>query len=240
MDPPIATAHKVPVATGPRIRTCIGCGHPFTNDLGFCPKCGRMVSDKEDPNELFGHNNEIGDRLESETPNARQSFRYQQPDQQYRGNNPYQHQQNQSAPTYPNPYYQNQYPRQENTIPQPPNPGYGSCQYQQPEYRGGKDPKMAMVLAGFGFLGFMGIGHFYMGKLIKGIILLFAGGFLALMSAASVFLIFQPSEFPVEIRIITAAIFTVPFLLILIWQFFDAPKPLRSRKVEDPYGWNSR
>ncbi len=207
----------------PKIKTCVGCGYFFTNELGFCPSCGRMVSDERGPIKLFSHGNEAGKKQEPERSRPTQSCQYE----------PWRSQDQYPSP-YPNPYYQNQYPRQEFPVPRTPNPGHGSNRYQQSWIPNVKDPKMAMVLAGFGFLGFMGIGHFYMGKFVRGIILLLVGGFLALLSLESIFLIFQPSEFSVWVRIITAVIFTMPFLLVLLWQLFDAPKPVRWGKVEDP------
>jgi membrane protein implicated in regulation of membrane protease activity len=84
----------------------------------------------------------------------------------------------------------------------------------------------------------MGFGHIYMKKFIKGFMLFFVGGFLALMSLASIYLIFQPSQFSLEVNIVTAAIFSVPFLILLVWQLFDAPKPPRSIMRQDTYGNN--
>ena len=84
----------------------------------------------------------------------------------------------------------------------------------------------------------MGLGHIYMRKYVKGIVLFLVGGFLALLSLASIYLMFQPNEFSLEVNIVTAAIFTVPFLILLVWQMFDAPKPSRSRLRQDPYGYN--
>lgn len=101
-----------------------------------------------------------------------------------------------------------------------------------------KDPRLAMKLAlVLGLLGILGIGHLYMKKIAKGIVLFFAGGFFALLSLASIYLIFRPDEFSLEVKIVTAMIMSAPFLIVLIWQIFDAPKPIRSRTVEDLNRW---
>jgi hypothetical protein len=97
---------------------------------------------------------------------------------------------------------------------------------------------MATKLALLGLLGVMGLGHIYMGKIVKGLVLFVVGGFMALMSLVSIYLISQPSEFSLAVNIISAAMFTVPFLALLIWQILDAPKPRRWNNAPDPYGYN--
>ena len=93
-----------------------------------------------------------------------------------------------------------------------------------------KDPRKALVFAAvMGFLGFMGIGHLYMGKILKGIVLLIVGGFFAMFSLVMILDIFEPSEYSITAQVLTAALFTAPYLLLQIWQIFDAPKPKKVR-----------
>ena len=134
---------------------------------------------------------------------------------------------------YPDPYLPQDHPGQKT-----PDPGPEAYQGRQLTDRSAKDPRLAMTLAAvLGLFGIMGIGHIYMRKIAKGIVLLIVGGFFALLSLASIYLIFQPDEFSLEVKIVTAVMMSTPFLLILIWQIFDAPKPTRSRTVENPYRW---
>lgn len=89
----------------------------------------------------------------------------------------------------------------------------------------GKDPRLAFMLGLIpGFLGFMGVGHIYMGRVAKGLVILVVGGILAIFSLVAITTVLEPSEFDLEVRLITAAIFSIPFLLLHIWQVFDAPK----------------
>ena len=60
---------------------------------------------------------------------------------------------------------------------------YSQVEYGQMTYPNDKNPRFAFILGlALGFLGFMGIGHLYMGKVVKGLILLIVGGFLAMFS----------------------------------------------------------
>ncbi|HEY3420910.1 MAG TPA: hypothetical protein VGK23_10185 [Methanomassiliicoccales archaeon] len=77
-----------------------------------------------------------------------------------------------------------------------------------------------------------------MRKFVKGFVLLVFGGFLALLSLASIILIFTPDEFSLSVKVITAVILSTPFLVLYLWQVFDAPKPTRSGTVHHPYGNN--
>lgn len=93
-----------------------------------------------------------------------------------------------------------------------------------------KDPRKALVFAVvMGFLGFMGIGHLYMGKVLEGIALFLVGGFFALLSLVTILDIFEPSEYSITAQVLTAALFTAPYLLLQIWQIFDAPRPKKTR-----------
>ena len=233
-----ASARKVPVVRGAASNTCLGCGYSFTENIGFCPSCGRIT-----PNGKGQIESSVPERspVEPQTPvrpQSVQSYPYQQPLDPYAP--PYQNQYGQALP--PNPQYQNAPPyqnvRPDYSAPQQPYPSYGQYQYQPIGSLYGKNPRTAMLLAALGLLGMMGFGHIYMKKFIKGFMLFFVGGFLALMSLASIYLIFQPSQFSLEVNIVTAAIFSVPFLILLVWQLFDAPKPPRSIMRQDTYGNN--
>jgi TM2 domain-containing membrane protein YozV len=121
---------------------------------------------------------------------------------------------------------------------QTPNTGHEEYHAQQLRDTYAKDLRLATKLAVIlGLLGIMGIGHIYMRKIAKGIVLFLVGGFFALLSLVSIYLIFQPDEFSLQVKIATAVIMSAPFLIVLIWQIFDAPKPVRSSTVEDPYRW---
>lgn len=85
---------------------------------------------------------------------------------------------------------------------------------------------------GLGFLGFMGMGHLYMGKKVKGLILLLVGGFLAMISLAA-WLTIWDSEYSLAVTLITAIVLSVPFLALQVWQAFDAPRPPKG--FNDPY-----
>ncbi|HUT27373.1 MAG TPA: hypothetical protein VMW85_04945 [Methanomassiliicoccales archaeon] len=103
---------------------------------------------------------------------------------------------------------------------------YSQVGYGQMTYPNDKDPRFAFILGlALGFLGFMGIGHIYMGKVVKGLILLIVGGFLAMFSLVAISMLFGPSEFELSVRMVTTAIMSVPYLLLQLWQAFDAPKP---------------
>jgi hypothetical protein len=109
-------------------------------------------------------------------------------------------------------------------------------QFQGPQR---KSARLAtMLAAALGLMGIMGIGHLYMRKYVKGFVLLLTGGFFALLSLASIILVFTPDEFPVGVKIITAVILSVPILAIYIWQLLDAPKPARSGTDQQYYRYN--
>jgi hypothetical protein len=95
---------------------------------------------------------------------------------------------------------------------------------------------MATVFAAvLGLFGLMGVGHLYMRKYVIGVVLLLLGAFLALFSLSAIMLVFEPSEFPVSTRVVTAVLLSVPFILLYIWQVFNAPKPARPKKVRECY-----
>ena len=222
---PIASPHKVRVVASPETRTCLGCGYSFTDDLGFCPSCGRMITKGMDPLDPFAP------RMAKEPPSIIHSppAQYEQPgtpgDYPRPGQNP--------------PYLKgNQFQTQDVPAPLSLSDGYGSYPLMQPTNLRGKSPRLAMILAGVpGLLGVMGMGHIYMGKYLKGFILLILGGFLALLSLASIILVFMPDEFSLGAKVVTAAILSAPFLGLFLWQLFDAPKPTGPRPVQDPNGY---
>ncbi|MDD1772711.1 MAG: hypothetical protein LUQ09_07295 [Methanomassiliicoccales archaeon] len=115
-----------------------------------------------------------------------------------------------------------------------PQPYYTPPQYGVPPAKyqigpDGKNPRKALIFAlVFGFLGFMGIGHFYMGKTAKGIVLFLVGGFLAVTSLAAFVVVLTDTEGFSIAGIVAALVLSAPFLLIQIWQVFDAPKPKKN------------
>ncbi|MCG7845118.1 MAG: zinc ribbon domain-containing protein [Methanomassiliicoccales archaeon] len=123
-------------------------------------------------------------------------------------------------PPMPEPTYQPQYP---------------SPVRDRMAYANGKNPRLAFILGlMLGFMGLMGIGHLYMGKRMKGVALLLIGGFLAMLSLVSVLTIFGPSEYALEVRVVTAALLSAPYLVLQLWQAFDAPKS-SNRMPRSPY-----
>ena len=237
LEKPVASLHG-------DLRTCVGCGHPFTDELGFCPSCGKTVPKGEGPTDPFAQGGLGPKTQEPVGPPPAQSFPYQPPPVQYPlppvpGQN-YPPAQNQFGPGVPpyqyDPRYQAPYSGQGYPPPQFPAPYY---QYpQNPEF---KNPRTARLLAALGFLGILGVGHFYMGKYVKATILFFVGGFLALFSLASMISIPSMVEYPIEVRLTAIAISTVPFLIIQLWQMYDAPRPKEPRYADHPPGnWPPR
>ncbi|MCX6650447.1 MAG: zinc ribbon domain-containing protein [Methanomassiliicoccales archaeon] len=93
-------------------------------------------------------------------------------------------------------------------------------------YPGGKDRRKAFFLGlGLGFMGFMGVGHIYMGKKAKGVTLLIVGGFLAFFSLMFWIVALDLTEYSLGVRVFTALLMSAPYLALQIWQAFDAPKP---------------
>jgi flavin-dependent dehydrogenase len=76
-----------------------------------------------------------------------------------------------------------------------------------------------------GFLGIMGMGHLYMDKAIRGVVLFIIGGFLASLSLYSWIYSLGMTEYSIGIRVFTSLVMSAPYLLLQIWQSFDAPKP---------------
>ncbi|NLX46707.1 MAG: zinc ribbon domain-containing protein [Euryarchaeota archaeon] len=98
--------------------------------------------------------------------------------------------------------------------------------YDASEYPNGKDPRTAFFIGLLlGFLGFMGIGHIYLEKNAKGVVLLIAGGMLAVLSVTAWMTVLGPSEYPLGVQVATALILSGPYLVLQVWQAFDAPKP---------------
>jgi hypothetical protein len=259
---PVVIQQGAPAApvSGNGLRTCVGCGYSFEERLGFCPSCGKFVARKEDQLDMFAPE-KTPERAKAQPvqpvpeeihrqnpppsvqpvpvqqspapqPQAMVQQSYQPPAQpQY-----YQPYQNQYAPGAPqpnyDPRYQAPYAGQGYPPPQYSNPYYQN-QYQPVQDPSGKSPRMAKLLAGFGLLGFMGIGHFYMGKYIKGIILFISGGFLAMMSLLSIIMASDSRQYYLAASIVVAALFTVPFLILFVWQLNDAPKPKVKDDVKD-------
>ncbi len=76
------------------------------------------------------------------------------------------------------------------------------------------------------------MGHLYMGKKARGILLFVVGGFLATISLAA-WLSVWDSDYSLAVNLITALVMSVPFLALQVWQAFDAPKPPKG--YYDPY-----
>jgi TM2 domain-containing membrane protein YozV len=230
---PILAPHMAPVSGSVRSIICVGCGYVFTGELGFCPCCGRMVTNEKDQTEITSYQRlserpqvVVQDPLSGSSHNQTPSFQNAQ----------YQNQ-NQKYPVYQGPYGQSGLDQPNQAFPGPA-AYYGQNQYPQQYAPYAKNPRLATKLAAvLGLLGIMGIGHLYMRKPIKGILLLFIGGFFALLSSVSIIMIFQPSEFSMIVRVITAAMMSAPFLLIYLWQVFDAPKPSKAQMKQDRYGY---
>ena len=62
------------------------------------------------------------------------------------------------------------------------------------------------------------------------------GGFFALFSLASIISIPSMVEYPIGVRLTAIALSTVPFLIIQIWQMYDAPRPKEPRYADYPAG----
>jgi TM2 domain-containing membrane protein YozV len=89
----------------------------------------------------------------------------------------------------------------------------------------GKNPRTAFMLGlVMGFLGLMGMGHLYLGKTAKGLVLLFVGGFLATLSFFAWMSVWDMTEYELGVRMFTAMIMSAPYLVLQVWQAFDAPK----------------
>jgi len=171
--------------------------HKVSVDTRTCPNCGRG-SDK-----MLNFCPFCGSRLEPEGA-ARDQAATEPPQPSY-------------APSY-NPYQRNV----SATMPAP------LVRNVAPEYPNGKDPRRAFFFGLLlGFLGFMGIGHIYLEKNAKGVVLLIVGGMLAVLSVMAWMTVLGPSEYSLGVRVATALILSGPYLVLQIWQAFDAPKPKR-------------
>lgn len=90
---------------------------------------------------------------------------------------------------------------------------------------GGKDPKKAFKLAlVLGFLGIMGMGHAYMGRIWQGLVFLLIGGFFALLSLASWIISLGMNEFSIGVRVFTAGLISIPYLVLQAIQVLDSQK----------------
>lgn len=117
-------------------------------------------------------------------------------------------------------------------------PTYHEAQYPRPDYQGSyhplpyyrswvkeKDPSTVLLLALIlGIIGFMGIGHLYIGKIARGVVLLIFGLIVVPMFAASLmyFIVSGMGYYPNETVIIPFIILIIVWLVILIWQTYDA------------------
>jgi len=91
---------------------------------------------------------------------------------------------------------------------------------------GGKSLETAFYLALLvGFLGIMGVGHLYLGKVARGLVFLVLGGFFALFSFASWILSLGMTEYSIGVRAFTALIMSIPYLLLQVIQVMDVRRP---------------
>lgn len=89
---------------------------------------------------------------------------------------------------------------------------------------GGKSPRTALLL-GFlpGLIGFMGLGHMYVGKKAMGALLLVVGTVLALFALATMVMVLDPAYSANGVGgLVVAAVFNVIFLTALVWSSVDA------------------
>ena len=250
---------KVPVVTGGQARTCIGCGYSFPNQIGFCPSCGRMASNEAGPIDR-----PVAEMVPEQPPVLAEPlpapYQYQQPQPQSQcppvqrnqyGQEPPSVPQSQCPPVQRNQYrqelppvqsqyapvYQSQYATPQYPAVPIPNPAYGQYMYQQIDPYA-KNPRVATILAAaMGLLGMMGIGHLYMKKYVKGMVLLMVGGFLAIMSLVSIMMLFTPDQFSFGVHFMATVLMSAPFLLLYLWQVFDAPKPKKCKAAKNDYGY---
>jgi hypothetical protein len=249
---PISVAQTAPAAVRSQPKVCRGCGYVFLDDLNFCPSCGRMADNEKDVVEMFSSGGpaerpsaviaQVSASKYQDGTDHQDHYVQWQPRPSNEGaqgqvqSNPYTQYQDHPNPVPQNIYYQGQYYGQQGQAPPGPATGQRESQYRSYD-PSAKDPRLATILAAFlGLLGFLGVGHLYMRKPVKGIILLFVGGFLALFSVVSILNIFQPSEFSISVRLATAAMLSAPFLALYLWQVFDAAKPKRTGATLDQYG----
>ena len=214
-------ATKIPASFAPRY--CPNCGKQCDYSLNFCTSCGRMLDQDmvrhtvvhEAPpvpsvpfQDRYTRTNDVPRKMDVYDGLTQYNA---PPSHQAPAQDPYMR-----ASTPSQPYYN------------PPQHGVPPAQHQIG--LDGKNPRKASILAlVFGFLGIMGIGHFYMGKDIKGIVLFLAGGFFAVLSLAAFVVVLTDTEGPSLARIAAALVLSAPFLLTQIWQVFDAPKPKKDR-----------
>jgi len=87
-----------------------------------------------------------------------------------------------------------------------------------------KSPHMALMLSSLGILGIMGLGHFYVRKIVKGAVLLLLGFFLAALAYVSLLGIGMDDQYSLAVEVMTSAMFWALFLGVLSWQAWDAFK----------------
>ncbi|NYT11970.1 MAG: hypothetical protein GKC03_05375 [Methanomassiliicoccales archaeon] len=114
-------------------------------------------------------------------------------------------------------YQEAQYPRsnyQESYYPPP---------YHRPWVKE-KDPGTVLLIALIlGIIGFMGIGHLYVGKIARGIALLIFGLIIVPMFVAvMMYLMVSGIGYIDETVIVPFIVLTVIWLIVLIWQTYDA------------------
>ena len=88
-----------------------------------------------------------------------------------------------------------------------------------------KDEAITLILAiFFGLAGFNGLGHIYVGKILKGVGIMFGNLILFIMMIATMLVVvIEKADLSLTIiRIVLFIIFTAAFLTVFVWQVFNA------------------
>jgi hypothetical protein len=100
-----------------------------------------------------------------------------------------------------------------------------------------KSPRLAFMLALIpGIFCIMGLGHFYVRRMVKGFVLLVVGFFIGLFSWVILFMAFTETEYEPAVYAIAAMIFWAPFIAVLLWSAFDAFKQAQKFNLVPPEG----
>jgi hypothetical protein len=92
----------------------------------------------------------------------------------------------------------------------------------------GKSAQVALLLSLLpGLAGFVGIGHFYVRKYVKGLFLLFLGFFFASMGFVSILMLTDPTTVWSPGLLMVVLVFNILFLMILIYSVIDVRKIAR-------------
>ena len=73
---PVTNLEKPEASSHGNLRTCAGCGYTFTDELGFCPSCGKIVPKGDGPMDPFAQGG-LGPKTQvPAVPSPVQSFPY--------------------------------------------------------------------------------------------------------------------------------------------------------------------